>query len=154
MSLSSKTVRAHCAMLSQDSGHLYSALSWVYSSLKRPGWHVLTRDHTYLPVTNTNSLKTYKPDSDPTVGLTKVVADAVDTVLVTQESIHWSRVTVLKHRSAALATPTEVAGVWYLPPFVCVSSVSPPDIQWLKWKSRGGGTVIYSLAPLSAVAGP
>ena len=26
--------------------------------------------------------------------------------------------------------------------------------QWLKWKSRGGGTVIYSLGPLSAVAGP
>ena len=31
---------------------------------------------------------------------------------------------------------------------------SHPSIQCLKWKSRGGGTLIYSLGPLSAAAGP
>ena len=32
---------------------MHIALSWVYSSLKRPDWHVLTRDHTVLPATRT-----------------------------------------------------------------------------------------------------
>ena len=34
-------------------GHLYSAFSWVFSPLKRSEWHVITRDHTVLPATNT-----------------------------------------------------------------------------------------------------
>ena len=34
-------------------GRLHSALSRVYSNLKRSEWHVLTKDHTVLPATRT-----------------------------------------------------------------------------------------------------
>jgi len=34
-------------------------------------------------------------------------------------------------------------------------TISEVAVDWQEWKSRGGdGTVIYSLGPLSAVAGP